>query len=70
MDIRKKLKHPTGSWILNRLSLLIRKSIPQHIIQTPHPEYLAKGKTKDERLNNYRELFKAHIETELLTEIR
>jgi putative transposase len=39
-------------------------------LQTPHPEYLARGKTKDERLNNYRELFKAHIETELLTEIR
>ncbi len=35
-----------------------------------HPEYLALGKTKDERLNNYRELFKAHIEIELLTEIR
>ena len=39
-------------------------------LQTPHPEYLALGQTKDERLNNYRELFKAHIETELLTEIR
>jgi len=39
-------------------------------LQTPHPEYLALGKTKDERLNNYRELFKAHIEAELLTEIR
>jgi hypothetical protein len=39
-------------------------------LQTPHPEYLARGKTKDERLNNYRELFKAHIETELLAEIR
>ncbi len=39
-------------------------------LQTPHPEYLALGKTKAERLNNYRELFKAHIETELLSEIR
>jgi hypothetical protein len=25
-------------------------------LQTPHSEYLALGKTKDERLNNYREL--------------
>jgi len=39
-------------------------------LQTPHPEYLDLSKTKDERLNNYRELFKAHIETDLLTEIR
>jgi len=39
-------------------------------LQTPHSEYLALGQTKDERLNNYRELFKAHIEAELLTEIR
>ncbi len=39
-------------------------------LQTHHPEYLALGKTKGERLNNYRELFKAHIKTELLTEIR
>jgi len=39
-------------------------------LQTPHPEYLGLGKTQSERLNNYRELFKAHIETELLKEIR
>jgi len=39
-------------------------------LQTPHPEYLALGKTKAERLINYRELFKAHVETELLEEIR
>ena len=38
-----------------------------HSLQTPHPEYLALGKTKEQRLNNYRELFKAHIEIELLT---
>jgi putative transposase len=39
-------------------------------LQTPHPEYLALGRTKDERYCNYRELFKTHIETKLLKEIR
>jgi len=39
-------------------------------LQTPHPEYLGLGRTLSYRLNNYRELFKAHIETELLKEIR
>lgn len=46
--------------------LWVSKVIYKRLIE----EYLARGKTKDERLNNYRELFKAHIETELLTEIR
>ena len=49
-----------------RLMLWVSKVIYKRLIE----EYLARGKTKDERLNNYRELFKAHIETELLTEIR
>lgn len=39
-------------------------------LQTPHPEYLALGKSNNERLSNYRELFKAHVGTELLKEIR
>ena len=39
-------------------------------LQVPHPEYIALGKTKAERLSNYRELFKAHVETRLLEEIR
>ena len=39
-------------------------------LQMPHPEYLALGKTKAERLTNYRELFRAHVEKELLEEIR
>ena len=39
-------------------------------LQTPSPEYLALGKTKAERLSNYRELFKAHMGTALLEEIR
>jgi putative transposase len=39
-------------------------------LQTPHSEYLALGKTKVERLVNYRELFKTHVEKELLEEIR
>jgi putative transposase len=30
-------------------------------LQTPHPEYLALGTTKEERLRNYRELFKACV---------
>jgi len=36
-------------------------------LKTPHPEYLALARTQNERLSNYRELFKAHIEAELLT---
>ena len=39
-------------------------------LQTPHPLYLALGKTKPERLENYRALFKAHVGPELLKEIR
>lgn len=34
-------------------------------LQTPHPLYLALGRTEDERLENYRELFKAHVDTVL-----
>jgi REP-associated tyrosine transposase len=39
-------------------------------LQTPHPEYLALGTTKEERLRNYRELFKAHVGVNLLKIIR
>ena len=39
-------------------------------LQTPHANYLALGLSKKERLENYRELFKTHIDTELLKEIR
>ena len=39
-------------------------------LQTPHPEYLALGKSKDERLSNYRDLFKADAGSEHLKEIR
>ena len=39
-------------------------------LQTPHKLYLALGKTKQERLSNYSELFKVHVGVELLTEIR
>jgi putative transposase len=39
-------------------------------LQTPHLEYLSLGKTKEERLENYRALFKAHVNAELLKEIR
>ena len=39
-------------------------------LQTPHSEYLSLGTTKEERLENYRALFKAHVNTELLKEIR
>lgn len=37
---------------------------------TPHPEYLKLGKRKDTRMKNYRALFKAHVDDELLVEIR
>ncbi len=39
-------------------------------LQTPHELYLALGKTKQEILENYRELFKAHVGVELLKDIR
>ena len=39
-------------------------------LQTPHPEYLALGKSNNERLRNYRDLFNAHVETDRLKEIR
>jgi putative transposase len=39
-------------------------------LQTPHPEYLALGTTKEERLRNYRELFKAHVGVNLVKKIR
>jgi len=39
-------------------------------LQTPHSEYLLLGKTKEERVDNYRTLFKAQVSTELLKEIR
>ena len=36
----------------------------------PHSEYLSLGKAKEERLENYRALFKARVNAELLKEIR
>ena len=36
----------------------------------PHQEYLNLGKTTDERLQNYRALFKCHVQNEMLVEIR
>lgn len=39
-------------------------------LQTPHELYLALGKTKQERLSHYRELFKAHVSIKLLEEVR
>jgi len=37
---------------------------------TPHPEYLALGATKKKRQENYRDLFKVHIEVTMLDDIR
>ncbi len=39
-------------------------------LQTPHQEYLALGKTGEERQSNYQGLFKAHVGTEMLEKIR
>ena len=39
-------------------------------LQTPHSEYISLGKRKEERVENYRALFKAHVNAELLNEIR
>ena len=37
---------------------------------TPHSEYLALGLSKEERLSNYRALFRAHLSESEITEIR
>ena len=37
---------------------------------TPHALYLGLGSTKTARLKNYRELFKSHVDGELLFDIR
>ena len=52
-----------SSYVINALGV-------ESELQTPHPEYLALGITKEERLHNYRELFKAHVGVKLLKEIR
>lgn len=39
-------------------------------LQTAHELYLRLGKTKEDRLRNYRALFDAHVDTEILKEIR
>ena len=39
-------------------------------LQTPHSGYLSLGATKEERVENYRALFKAHVSAELWKEIR
>ena len=37
---------------------------------TPHSEYLALGSTRQKRQENYRDLFKTHMETTMLEDIR
>lgn len=37
---------------------------------SPHEQYLALGKTQQERLANYRSLFESHVDGDLLTEVR
>lgn len=39
-------------------------------VLTPHPDYLALGLRKSDRLASYRELFSAHLEPERIAEIR
>jgi len=53
-----------SSYVINALGV-------ESELQTPHPEYLALGVTKEERLlRNYREIFKARVGVKLLKEIR
>ena len=37
---------------------------------TPHSLYLGMGRTEDERLTNYRDLFKVHLEDKIVEGIR
>jgi putative transposase len=39
-------------------------------LMTPHEEYLALGKTMDDRLENYRAMFRTHMDKALVTQIR
>jgi len=39
-------------------------------LHTPHVRYLALGRSKEQRLENYRALFAAHVDGPLLDEIR
>ena len=50
------------SWPSHQCNALGKKSE----LQTPHQEHLALGKTAEERQSNYRDLFMAYVETELL----
>lgn len=42
----------------------------ESLLRVPHQLYSSLGKTKEERLINYRELFKVHISNNLLEDIR
>jgi len=37
---------------------------------SPHPEYLRLGRSKEQRLQAYRNFFKAHVADELIEQIR
>jgi len=61
--VKEPSKYSWSSYGCNALGI-------QTKLQTPHKLYLALGKTKQERLSNYRELFKVHVNVELLSDIR
>lgn len=54
------------SWSSYQINALGKKSP----LCTSHPQYLGLGKNKLARLEAYRELFKAHVDTTLITDIR
>ncbi|MCK5831989.1 MAG: hypothetical protein KAH20_16985 [Methylococcales bacterium] len=61
--VKEPSEYSLSSYVCNALGV-------KSDIHTPHLLYLALGKTESERLDNYRALFKAHVETQLLKEIR
>ena len=54
------------SWSSYQINALGKKSP----LCTSHPQYLGLGKNKLARLEAYRELFKDHVDTTLITDIR
>ena len=65
--VRAKIVEQPGdyAWSSYQINALGRVSD----LCTPHSEYLRLGKTKKERLKNYRALFSRHVEDDLLEEI-
>ena len=66
--VRAKMVEDPGEYVWSSYQINALGKISD--LCTPHPEYLQLGKTKNERMKNYRALFSHHVEGDLLEEIR